>query len=106
MACFNRVIAAHPDDLDALYYRAFVQFTVNGDLDQAIKDLRRVADRDPNQPSAGCSWQKSMLCRGISASACNEYEAVIQRTPIRSKTASPTENAAVPGQSVPEAFAE
>lgn len=45
---FNKVLDKNPNNLDALHYRAFAQFFLQGDLDQAARDLIRVRDQNPN----------------------------------------------------------
>ncbi len=47
LASFNTVLAKDPNNLDALHYRAFAQYTMQGDMDQATKDLLTVRDRNP-----------------------------------------------------------
>ena len=39
------MIQDHPDNIDALHYRASVEFTSHGDLNQAIQDLLTVRGR-------------------------------------------------------------
>ena len=44
--CYDRVIAASPDSIDAVYRRALAEISLN-DLDTAAADLRRVYEHDP-----------------------------------------------------------
>jgi hypothetical protein len=45
-ACFDKVIAARPDSVDALYHRALAELELN-DYPAAAADLERVVQRDP-----------------------------------------------------------
>ena len=42
------VLTREPNNLNALHYRAYAQFTSQGNLEQATKDLLTVKDRNPN----------------------------------------------------------
>ena len=44
--CFDKVIAARPDSIDAIYHRALAEIALN-DLTAAAADLQRVYEHDP-----------------------------------------------------------
>ncbi len=78
---FNSVIDKDPNNLDALHYRAFSQFTLQMDLDQATKDLLVVRDRNPSATNS-----RLLLARVYRAShhigeANTEYKSVVDLRP-------------------------
>ena len=45
---YQSVLAKDPNNIDGLHYRAYAQYAMQGDMDQAAKDLMKVQDQNQN----------------------------------------------------------
>ncbi|MGN6367203.1 MAG: tetratricopeptide repeat protein [Phycisphaerae bacterium] len=81
LASFNAVLAKEPTNPDALHYRALAQYTLQGDLDQAIKDLMTVRDRNPNAINSRLLLARVYRVAHRLSEAASEYRDVINLRP-------------------------
>ena len=77
LASFNAVLAKDPTNTDALHYRALAQYTLQGDMDQAAKDLMTVRDRNPNAINSRLLLARVYRVSHRLSEAASEYRDVI-----------------------------
>jgi tetratricopeptide (TPR) repeat protein len=75
------VLAKEPNNLNALHYRAYAQFTSQGDLDQATKDLLTVKDRNPNAINSRLLLARVYRATHHLAESVAEYRDVVALRP-------------------------
>jgi len=79
--CFNHVLKNDPGNLDALHYRAFAQYTIQGDMEQATNDLLAIRARDNKRVNSRILLAKVYRMTRKFAEAADEYEEVIKLQP-------------------------
>jgi tetratricopeptide (TPR) repeat protein len=77
----NDVLAKDPNNLNALHYRAFAQFSSQGDLDQATKDLLTIRDRNPNAINSRLLLARVYRATHHLSEATAEYRDVVALQP-------------------------
>ncbi|HUO09586.1 MAG TPA: tetratricopeptide repeat protein [Phycisphaerae bacterium] len=81
LASFNAVLDKDPNNPDALHYRAYAQYTLQGDLDQAAKDLMAVRDRNRNAINSRLLLARVYRLSHRLSEAASEYRDVIALRP-------------------------
>ncbi len=78
---FNAVLAKDPGNLDALHYRAYAQFSLQGDMEQATKDLLTVRDRNPNAINSRLLLARVYRASHHMGEAASEYRDIVALRP-------------------------
>ena len=81
LASFNVVLAKDPTNPDALHYRALAQYTMQGDLEQAAKDLMTVQDRNQNAINSRLLLARIYRVSHRLSEATSEYRDVVALRP-------------------------
>lgn len=78
---FDRVLEKDPDNIDALHYRAFSRFFMQGDLELAITDLKRVRGIHENAVNSRLLLARVYRLNRNYAESAHEYQDVLNLRP-------------------------